>query len=407
MHASARGGRRLLLPNTHPAWHIRWPLWGLAGFMFGMAVTAIGAQYNIFVPEPVPPYPAAPQVLAAQDEAGSTIPLIAQNPVITTQPSPGVFILNATRARTFTETVFPLINFILVGVTFIVFLGMTLRRVLKLVRKQQSSPKAVPDLSAPQGYVVHYKTGKRIEGASVVVYDRNKRVLVNERTGPEGTFSTLYPEGEYYIGVDAPGFDIAGSMALAFRPKQGIVYSGGKIIVPAGSDPLAITIPLKPTIEPELSESFIARWRLTVGKYSNNIFWILFLIAMTFNLVLLFFAFRSSYIAIQVLYVLLGAAFALTTPSALKTHGLVRDAVEHTPVDLAVVRLFTDKSHKLVQTQVSNSKGQFRLNPSQGTYTLSVTKSGFAPYARDNVDVNTTKRKKKIVVDLMPIKPRQ
>ncbi len=57
--------------------------------------------------------------------------------------------------------------------------------------------------------------------------------------------------------------------------------------------------------------------------------------------------------------------------------GVVYDAISKNPVDLAIVRLISTQSKKLVETQVTDKAGRFSFYAQPGTYELSVSKAPF------------------------------
>ena len=87
-------------------------------------------------------------------------------------------------------------------------------------------------------------------------------------------------------------------------------------------------------------------------------------------------------------------------------YGLVRDAITHVPLDLAVIRLFDQKTNRLILTRVANSQGKFFALPPSGTYMITVTKSGYAPFSRDNVNIESSEDSVlQMTADLMPAAP--
>jgi hypothetical protein len=87
-------------------------------------------------------------------------------------------------------------------------------------------------------------------------------------------------------------------------------------------------------------------------------------------------------------------------------YGLVRNAITHIPLDLAIVRLFDQSTNRLVMTRIANAEGKFFALPSSGTYMISVTKPGYAPFSRENVVINSgSDSVLQITADLMPLVP--
>lgn len=58
--------------------------------------------------------------------------------------------------------------------------------------------------------------------------------------------------------------------------------------------------------------------------------------------------------------------------------GVIYNSSTKEPVDLAIVRLFSSKSHNILETAVTDRNGRFSFQPDRGLYYLSVTKPSFA-----------------------------
>lgn len=259
----------------------------------------------------------------------------------------------------------------------------------------------------PKGKVVHYKTGEPIAGVEVLVYGSDGKLRATERTNSRGEFPTLLPAGDYTLGVEAPGFMFTPPASNALKPETGILYSGGKISVSDSSRPLQIVIPMKPTgVE-------ISAWRVrmlhlwqSVQHSSRLLSWPLFLAGAMLNTVLIFIAPSFMYLAFEFLYVVLVIIKVALEIRVRPAYGLVRDAITHVPLDLAVVRLFESGTNRLIMTRVASAQGKFFALPPQGKYTITITRPGYAVFSKDNVaiapDEDSTLQ---LTADLMPVAP--
>ena len=82
------------------------------------------------------------------------------------------------------------------------------------------------------------------------------------------------------------------------------------------------------------------------------------------------------------------------------------DAITHVPLDLAVVRLYEQGTNRLVMTRVADNQGRFFALPPPGRYTVTVTKPGYASFARENIEITAAHDAKlQMKVDLMPVAP--
>lgn len=66
-----------------------------------------------------------------------------------------------------------------------------------------------------------------------------------------------------------------------------------------------------------------------------------------------------------------------------KRWGVVRDVFTQQPVDLATVRLLDHSTRNVVRSFVTDAKGRYLFLVPAGTYLLSVTREGYAPYTSD------------------------
>ena len=88
-------------------------------------------------------------------------------------------------------------------------------------------------------------------------------------------------------------------------------------------------------------------------------------------------------------------------------YGLVRDAITHVPLDLAVVRLFEQETNRLVMTRVSNTQGKFFALPPSGKYTVTISKPGYATFSKNNVEITSAHDATlQVTADLMPVAPK-
>jgi hypothetical protein len=264
-----------------------------------------------------------------------------------------------------------------------------------------------PGREASQGKVVHYQTGTPIAGANVLIYDKDHKLRATERTNAQGGFSTLLPPGEYSLVVEASNFTFAATAALAVRPQSGLLYTGGTFTVRDASQPLTIVVPMKPTVAEvsSLRTQFLHVWQTIqrIGRWSS---WPLFITGALLNTLLVFLDPRLSHLVIEVLYVfiiIIKIAIEIRTRPA---YGLVRDAITHVPLDLAVVRLLDAETNRLVMTRVTNTQGKFFALPPPGTYTITVTKPGYGTFTKPEVVITDEHDATlQMTADLMPMIP--
>lgn len=265
--------------------------------------------------------------------------------------------------------------------------------------------------SAPsrQGKVVHHKTGQPLSGAVVQVFDGSGKLKRTEKTNAQGVFATFFPAGDYTLVVRMDGYSFAPAASKALAPPDGMIYTGGKISVKQENQPLAIVVPMKPTTEQisNLRVSSLHAWQ-AIQHWGRVLTWPLFLAGALLNSVLVFMSPGWLYLLVEVTYIgliLVKIGLELRMRPA---YGQVRDAITHVPLDLSVVRLFDERSNRLIMTRVTNNQGKFFALPPSGTYTITVTKPGYATFTKKGVEIkskhDTTMQ---MVADLMPVAPQR
>ena len=263
------------------------------------------------------------------------------------------------------------------------------------------------DASASHGKVAHYKTGVPIAGAQVMIYGPDGKLRSTERTNEKGEFPSSLPVGEYTFGVHAPGFIFSTSASATVKPSKGIVYTGGKVSITDPSKPISLIIPMKPSRQEvtSLASSGIHLWQ-SIQWFTRIISWPIFIAGSLCNTALVFLEPGFLLLGLEVMYVVLIIVKLVLEVRVGPAYGLVRNAITHIPLDLAIVRLFDQSTNRLVMTRIANAEGKFFALPSSGTYMISVTKPGYAPFSRENVVINSgSDSVLQITADLMPLVP--
>ncbi len=258
-----------------------------------------------------------------------------------------------------------------------------------------------------QSRVVHYKTGAPIAGATVLVYAEDGKLRAQERTNAQGAFASFFPVGTYTLGVRVDGFTLAQAAAKAIAPADSIVYAGGKITVKDANHPPSIIIPLKPTggEVTTLKARLLHNWQ-AIQYLGRVLSWPLFFTGAILNTVLVFWQPSLLYLVIEMLYIVLVIVKIAVEIRLRPAYGLVRDAITHIPLELAVVRLLEQGTNRLVMTRVTNNQGKFFALPPAGTYTITISKPGYGTFTKEGVEIvsdhDTTLQ---MMADLMPVSP--
>lgn len=262
-------------------------------------------------------------------------------------------------------------------------------------------------VSAAGGRVVHYHTSEAIAGIQVLIYGEDGKLKRSERTNSQGEFPTLLPAGRYTLDVKADGFAFAPPTTRLPATGDAVIYTGGVLNVPSGSRPVRVVIPLRPTGR----EVGSARTRLlhlwqALQRVTRFLSWPLFLAGALLNTFLVFRQPGGLYLTIEILYVILVIVKVVLEVRVRPAYGLVRDAITHVPLDLAVVRLFESNTNRLIMTRVTNAQGKFFALPPAGRYTVTITKPGYGVFSKSNVEITSERDTAlQLTADLMPLTP--
>lgn len=339
------------------------------------------------------------------------LPEVGQAPVTIGTPAPETAPAPEVPPSPLIQNILHPVNLVLFALSLISTLLLLFERVYHALRRGATPRQAVTSVQREaqkaQGKVVHHVTGQPIAGVQVLVYAEDGKLRASERTNEQGAFPTFFPAGNYTIGVEAPGFTFASAASRALAPEGGVLYTGGKILVRDGDKPLTIVIPMKPqaTEVGSLKIKLLHLWQ-NIQQFGRMLSWPIFLVGALLNTALVFLAPRPLYLVIEVSYVVLVILKIALEVRMRPAYGQVRDAITHIPLDLAVVRLFEQKSNRLVMTRVTNNQGKFFALPPAGKYTVTITKPGYANFSKQDIEIksehDTTLQ---MTADLLPIAP--
>lgn len=300
-----------------------------------------------------------------------------------------------------------LVNIVLFALSVASTLVLLLGRFLGGLRKTKIAAGAPAGTGQAQGRVVHHQTGKPILGAQILVYDKDNKLRQRLKTNQSGNFPTFFPKGTYKLGVTLPGYVLASSASKALAEPGNILYAGGALEVKQDNKPIAIVVPLKPTTAEtsSMTTRLLHVWQF-LQLSLRWVSWPLFVAGALLNTVLIFTQSSFLFLALEAGYIvliILKIALEIRTRPA---YGLVRDAVTHIPLDLAVVRLFDARNHKLIMTRVTNNQGKFFALPPAGKYSVTISKPGYVSFSKNDLEISSSRDSTlQMTADLMPTKP--
>ncbi len=245
----------------------------------------------------------------------------------------------------------------------------------------------------PWGKVYDSETGQGISLVAVRLFEKEfNKLLKTELTDNKGRFGFLVGPGKYYIQVVKKDF--------AFPSKAVSKDYHGQILELKKDQPIIVDIPLdsnKKVLEHRLNilskiTDFLAVIRiplLVIGTLISIAFVVVY--HRTIDIIIISF---YSLIWIWEIYGLISKS---------KAFGNIFEFMTHTPVNLAIIRVFNDTNNKLVSTKVSNAKGRFRFMINQGDYYTTASKQGYERYKSEPMIVV----KQKVIAEDIILKPRQ
>lgn len=156
---------------------------------------------------------------------------------------------------------------------------------------------------------------------------------------------------------------------------------------------------------PSFQSGMLQSWQ-NIQRFSQAFSWPAFFLGAIVNTALLFIRPDILLLVIEALYVVFVIVKVAIEVRSRPAYGLVRDALTHAPLDLAIVRLFTQDTNWLIMTRVADAEGKFFALPPAGTYMISITKPGYGAFSREHIVIESGGGSiLNITADLMPVVP--
>ncbi|HLD25578.1 MAG TPA: carboxypeptidase-like regulatory domain-containing protein [Candidatus Andersenbacteria bacterium] len=235
--------------------------------------------------------------------------------------------------------------------------------------------------------LVDAQTNEAVVGARVAIVRADGSLLARKTSDFNGLVTVALKPGTYRLVPDTQRLAIVPGFGLELRAEEKL-YEGGELIIGDPPLPVWLAVPLRPTEKMVTSSAvrLMLMWQAIqhAGRYAA---WPLLLMGAGLNTVLLVRYPQGFYIALESMYVLLVLVVIILEFRFRPSRGLVRDALTHVPLDLAVVRVYSSQANKLVLTRVTDSRGRFFALPPAGKYNLVVSKTGYSSYTQEGVEV--------------------
>lgn len=217
-----------------------------------------------------------------------------------------------------------------------------------------------------------------------LVHANTNLILQTHITDIKGRFSFRVRAGQYRLEAVKKGFAFP-SEYLKGQVEDGELidlYHGEMVNVEEETN-LAVNIPLDPQVKEETPREFkIKRWLRRFQHFLSVASVILtavvllispswFLLGLLFFQILTYFLFRR-----------------LALPKKPKSWGIVYDEKTRKPVGSSIVRIFDKKFNKLLETQITDSKGSYGFFANKSVYFVTTDKTGYKKYKSEDIDLS-------------------
>jgi len=211
------------------------------------------------------------------------------------------------------------------------------------------------------GVVIDQETGEAISGAQVVLFQNGRRVsgygVENpSRTGSDGAYHFIVPNGRYSVMVTAAGYE---SVTVSVNADNQVVARN-------------ISLTKKLEILAMLDAAIFDNQ--TLEKAGFNIIEPLNLALALLNLALL----APLWTSLYYLQSIFSEPLLWLARQKRKGWGVVYNAITKQPIDLAIVRLYSAETKQLIKSRVTDAAGRYSFLVEEGRYYVEVNKGGFS-----------------------------
>lgn len=223
------------------------------------------------------------------------------------------------------------------------------------------------------GTVFNSITGKPEALVTVRLRNTHGNIVRTVVTDRQGRYRLTAPKDEYFVEVAKAGFKFPSSHLGAkggYLLYDNILPSAHIIIKEYGT--ISKNIPLDPT-EKSAGKSFLNQGFLLSNGLQSAMSVVLPLLASA----IAYFQQSSIVWAIFIVYVSTLITRLVTFKPAEPPFGTIRDEQSGYPLEKAVIRLFESKYNKMLETQVTSSKGRYAFVVNRGAYNILIKKEGY------------------------------
>lgn len=239
------------------------------------------------------------------------------------------------------------------------------------------------------GLVYDSLSKKPLDLAIVRLIQMPKNVIVQTRiTNLNGQFYFRVKPGEYRMESVKPGYRFPTEYLKGETRDIDLLdlYHGEEIPVSQETE-IASNIPADSIAPEEEPKSIVFKRAL---RQIQGLLSFLSIPLMTAVLVVAPSFFNAGLLLAQVvIYVILHKLSLVAKPG---NWGMVYDERTRKPLDRAVVRIFHKKFNKLLETQVTDSRGKYGFFASKGLFYITANREGYAAYQSPDVDLTSQQK---------------
>ncbi len=225
-----------------------------------------------------------------------------------------------------------------------------------------------------------------------LVHAKTNLILQTRITDIKGRFSFRVRPGAYRLEAAKTGYRFPSEYLKGQKQDGELVdiYHGETITVEEESN-IAVNIPLDPLTKEETPRSVYFKRALRKIQHALALTSIIITVA---ALSIAPTWWMAGLLAIQIVTYLLFRRLAL--PKKPKGWGIVYDAASRKPVGATIVRIFDKKFNKLLETQVTDSHGNYGFFAQKNVYFITAERKGYKRYQSEDIDLT---QKEVTVVD--------
>ncbi|MFO0704563.1 MAG: carboxypeptidase-like regulatory domain-containing protein [Candidatus Andersenbacteria bacterium] len=227
------------------------------------------------------------------------------------------------------------------------------------------------------GQVFESLSKRPIDLALVRIIDADRQRIVATRvTDAEGRFLALLPAGRYRFFVSKPGFEFPTRLLAGekFDTTVGPIYTGG-VVAHAAKGPLEANLPIDgPEDRVTLKQALRRESRRTLHS-------VLAYTGIIVGAICTVFAWNWQSWALLAGHLLLFVLFErLTYKPYGRPWGNVSDTLTNEPLPHSVVRILDTKFNRVLETAVTDRRGQYSFIVGSNTFRLFADRSSYQPY---------------------------